>query len=39
LSQFDLSNQQAITDKDKALFSFVLPDNVDVDDQRRKTAH
>ena len=39
LSQFDLSNQQAITDKDKALFTFILPANIDVDDQRRKTAH
>ncbi|MGI2098735.1 outer membrane lipoprotein chaperone LolA [Shewanella glacialipiscicola] len=39
LSQFDLSHQQAITNKDKALFTFILPDNIDVDDQRRKTAH
>ncbi|HAY93711.1 MAG TPA: outer membrane lipoprotein carrier protein LolA, partial [Shewanella sp.] len=39
LSLFDLSNQQAITNKDKALFTFVIPDSVDVDDQRRKAAH
>lgn len=39
LSQFDLSNQQAISTDDKSLFKFVLPENVDVDDQRRQTTH
>ncbi len=38
LSQFDLSNQKAITAADKSLFKFVLPANVDVDDQRLKAA-
>lgn len=37
LSQFDLSNQHTIRATDKALFKFILPDNVDVDDQRVKT--
>ncbi|ASK69260.1 outer membrane lipoprotein carrier protein LolA [Shewanella bicestrii] len=37
LSQFDLSNQHSISTADKALFKFVLPENVDVDDQRLKT--
>ncbi|MGL5665096.1 MAG: outer membrane lipoprotein chaperone LolA, partial [Shewanella sp.] len=37
LSQFDLSNQHRISAADKALFKFVLPENVDVDDQRLKT--
>lgn len=39
LSQFDLSNQKAISTDDKSLFKFVLPDNVDVDDQRLNTPH
>lgn len=39
LSQFDLSNQQAISNDDKSLFKFVLPENVDVDDQRLNTPH
>ncbi|EGM70141.1 outer membrane lipoprotein chaperone LolA [Shewanella sp. HN-41] len=39
LSQFDLSNQQAISTDDRSLFKFVLPDNVDVDDQRLNTPH
>ncbi|UXK10472.1 outer membrane lipoprotein chaperone LolA [Shewanella putrefaciens] len=39
LSQFDLSNQKVITTEDKALFKFVLPENVDIDDQRLKTLN
>ena len=39
LSQFDLSNQQAISTDNRSLFKFVLPDNVDVDDQRLNTPH
>ncbi|MGL5360805.1 MAG: outer membrane lipoprotein chaperone LolA [Shewanella sp.] len=39
LSQFELSQQKAISNADKALFKFAVPANVDVDDQRLKSAH
>ncbi|MCH1931148.1 outer membrane lipoprotein chaperone LolA [Shewanella sp. A25] len=38
LSQFDLTQQQTISSADKALFKFVPPANVDIDDQRKTTA-
>lgn len=36
ISQFDLTQQQAIAQTDRGLFKFVLPANVDVDDQRQQ---
>ncbi|MGL4612430.1 MAG: outer membrane lipoprotein chaperone LolA [Shewanella sp.] len=39
LSQFELSQQQAISHADKALFKFAVPANVDVDDQRLKATN
>ncbi|MEI6858997.1 MAG: outer membrane lipoprotein chaperone LolA [Shewanella sp.] len=34
VSVFKLSEQTAITDADESLFKFILPDDVDIDDQR-----
>lgn len=39
LSQFELTNQHTIRPEDASLFKFVLPKNVDVDDQRLNTLH
>ncbi|QBF81418.1 outer membrane lipoprotein chaperone LolA [Shewanella maritima] len=38
LSQFSLSEQRAVADDEQQLFEFVIPDNVDIDDQRLKQA-
>lgn len=34
VSDFTLTNQSSIAEKDKGLFKFIVPDDVDIDDQR-----
>ncbi|QIR16178.1 outer membrane lipoprotein chaperone LolA [Shewanella aestuarii] len=36
LSQFSLSEQRVVNESEQAIFSFAIPENVDIDDQRLK---
>ncbi|WP_028775130.1 outer membrane lipoprotein chaperone LolA [Shewanella waksmanii] len=38
LSQFTLTEQQALADDDRSLFHFTVPEGVDIDDQRLKSV-
>ncbi|MGS0689230.1 outer membrane lipoprotein chaperone LolA [Shewanella sp. 30m-9] len=39
ISDFTLTNQSVIAGKDQALFEFIVPDDVDIDDQRLKSTN
>lgn len=39
ISQFQLTEQQKLADNDKTLFQFVVPEGVDIDDQRLKAIN
>ena len=39
ISDFNLTNQSAIAETDRDLFKFIVPDDVDIDDQRLKMTN